>query len=103
MKSEVLYQWPRKGLLNYLGVLVDRSAEHWTCDWKVTGLNLGLEGSLGVFPSLISAPVIWKRRKPEAPSQPYNSAGLLNYFCYYLKRVLDRSMCTENFLIKVVS
>ena len=63
------------------GTPVAQSVERWTCDWKVAGSNLGLEGPCGTI-SICSAPyavpVFWKRHKTEAPSQSPNGAGTLN-------------------------
>ena len=61
---------------------VAQSIEHWTCDRKVAGLNLGLEGPCGRTISIFSVPcafpVFRKRYNIEAPNQSPNVAGFLN-------------------------
>ena len=40
---------------NFRGAPVTQSVERWTCDWKVAGLNLGVEGpcrTISIFPAL---------------------------------------------------
>ena len=63
------------------GAPLAQSVERWTCDWKVAGLNPGLEGPRGTI-SIASAPcavpVFRKRHKTEAQSQSPVGAGSLN-------------------------
>ena len=64
-----------------MGVPVAQLVERWTFDWKVAGLNPGLEGPCGtipIFSAPCAVPFFWKRHKTEAPSQLLNDANSLN-------------------------
>ena len=63
------------------GAPIAQSVEHLTCDWKVSGSDLGLEGPCGtisIFSAPCAVPVFRKRHKPEALNQWPYGAGLLN-------------------------
>ena len=64
-----------------MGASVAQSVERWTCDWKVACLKPGLEGPCGtisIFSTPYTGPVLQNRHKTEVSSQLANGAGSLN-------------------------